>query len=392
MRAMRKASPDKRVLLVGYFRRGNLGDNAMLEGLRAKLSQDLPDAAITDLPLPSPTDLRALPAFLRELVRSDVVVLAGGSHFHDKYGRKSLRLLGQLLLVFGLAKACGARVIYASIGVGPFASKTGCSLGARLLRLADLTVVRDETSLAQARYLAPGHRIVQGADLALLLEPPLRSETSSETRIGVSIVPFNALYFGDAAADLRMVDALARAIESLAEHSPGMHVDVFVFCESGVYSDLGVSQELVSRLQARMPATLVRTQEPAEVIERIAGLDAFVGARFHSVLLAYLCGLPVVPIIYHEKCADLVRELGLSPLQTIAPEALTAGVAPTGLLQELSKDPAAFRASLPLADARRIALLSAALIVSAIHTAQNETEVPDESALSAALPGVRRTP
>lgn len=373
-------------MLTGYFGRGNLGDNAMVDGLRDYLVPRLTNAVITERSLPSPRDLSAIPEFLWALACSDFVVLTGGSHFHDKYGSKSARILVQLLLVFAFARLCGAKVVFALIGIGPLDSTIGRVLTSQLLRLSYLTSVRDEASYHLAKTLRPNNTLLLGADAALLLRVGVHHAAPART-LGISVVPFNSLYFGDAAADLRMVTTLVEGLRAWHRATPDGVTQILVFCESAEYSDLEISQILLKQLEPFIPVSLVRGQDPREVMERMQGLDVLVGARFHSILLGSLCGLAVVPLIYHEKCDDLSDELGLSRNQRLSPVRLTAGEHDQHLWQTLANDPASFR---PKADVDRLASLareSTDALVAVVMEKQNES--PHQGFIGAALSRLR---
>jgi polysaccharide pyruvyl transferase WcaK-like protein len=49
-----------------------------------------------------------------------------------------------------------------------------------------------------------------------------------------------------------------------------------------------------------------------ELLLELVTTDLVVATRFHNVLLALLLGKPVISISFHQKCASLMEEMGLS--------------------------------------------------------------------------------
>jgi len=142
-----------RILLIGYFGRGNVGDDAMWQALRTYLAGELPSARVRSLPLPAMgrSSGREALHFLRTMRWADTIVLAGGSHFHDRYGTRSLRILLTFIVLFGCARALGARVCYAGVGIGPFRGRLPRVAMRALVRVADGILVRDAPSAIEAR-------------------------------------------------------------------------------------------------------------------------------------------------------------------------------------------------------------------------------------------------
>jgi polysaccharide pyruvyl transferase WcaK-like protein len=68
----------------------------------------------------------------------------------------------------------------------------------------------------------------------------------------------------------------------------------------------------------------------------LAGLDAFVGERLHSVVLASLTGVPVAMLDYQPKCADFMSSLDLTDCSLRTDQMATAEV--VDLVERLHRD------------------------------------------------------
>ena len=89
----------KRVLILGHFGAGNLGDELMLRGLLGVMAETWPDqvharvvwAGAYSLETPNRALISVeavrptIEAIWRALRDSDFVVVGGGTHFHDDY-------------------------------------------------------------------------------------------------------------------------------------------------------------------------------------------------------------------------------------------------------------------------------------------------------------------
>src|SRR5262249_13709373 len=86
----------------------------------------------------------------------------------------------------------------------------------------------------------------------------------------------------------------------------------------GDVADLRVTQEfrglLNQRVQDRDQERII--EEPVggaeDLFSQIAKTDIVVATRFHNVLMALVCGKPVISISFHHKCESLMSAMGLS--------------------------------------------------------------------------------
>ena len=299
-----------RILLFGYFDRGNLGDDAMHEGLRTFARSELPLTSVQSIPLPSldRRSVRRLPALLRALRSADAVVLAGGSHFHDRYGRRSMRILISFLILFAAAKSAGARVGYAAIGFGPLESPASRRIARLLIRMADAVMVRDERSRDAVTGLDARARPLVGFDAAALLERPPPAERASNV-LGVALLPYYSTYHGDPARDDVLADRIAQALAQAGRGSD-LRVCVLVFSHHGWFTDHAISARLVAALDESVGTEVVVCTRPADVIERMSRMTGVVAMRYHAALLSYLTDTPLLIVDCDAKSRGLAQDAG----------------------------------------------------------------------------------
>ena len=362
---MARASLPRRTLLVGYFDRGNVGDDlmrdALLEGLPPLLP---PDTAIEARRLPALSRgglleaVRLVPA----LLRADLVLLAGGSHFHDRFGWRSVRILALLLGLFALARLGGARVGFAGVGIGPLGRRASRALVRQLLRLANAVLVRDPRSARIAHRLAPGCSVVEGLDLALLLPPheaPQKPHGDVAT-LGISVIPYFKEFEEDEQRDTRVIETLADAICAIdSELALRVHVLPLFDPPTGPSrSDRGLSELLGTLLRDHGIETEVCPSGVDQVRGAVAACEAVMATRYHAALLAYVSTRPMMMVTYDAKCLGLADQIGLPSTARLPPHELLDRELLGARLRALRATPTDFTATLSLEEARNLTVTS----------------------------------
>jgi polysaccharide pyruvyl transferase WcaK-like protein len=335
-------------LLVGYFARGNLGDDAMLSGFAHYLAEAVPAVEVITVPLPprGPEGWIPMARLLRQCCKSDSLSLVGGTHFHDAYGRRSLPILGAHLLLLLMARLSGCRIGLAGVGVGPLRSQTARLLTRQIFRLSTASFVRDSLSLEVVRQA--GVRSVDvGFDLAALLEFPVHSDSRQPVeRIAVSLVPYFEAYHANGALDARFVQSVASALRC-ASDSPVL-VDVLTLNRHGRLADTQVCARLADELRAKGIATTEWVAgDPEELVAVLDRADAVIATRYHAALLAFMVAKPLIVIAYEAKCVHLADQIGLPAIAMSTPEGAVRGDEQfSRRVAQLMADPHEFLASL----------------------------------------------
>lgn len=324
----------------------------MRDGLQHFFQTHYPSAVFTWQPLlRKNSGVRAYVAFLRHIRRSDVVILAGGTHFQDRYGLRSLRILASHLAVFSFARLVRSSVGFAGVGIGPLHTRMGRTLTRVLLSLSAATLVRDDRSRDLGRILNKRACIVSGFDSAILMPTPGFIKSTDVRTIGISILPYFELYEGDPDRDEEAVTGLAKALEQLHNVNPTLSVRVLVFYDGERDSDMPISSQLVSQLQGVMPVTLVRCIDPEATLKQLGELNALIAMRYHATLLGYIVGCPTLVVSYQDKCTALAEELGMAPSAILQPEDLLDSEHLTAALQALHSGSTGFLATQPIDEA-----------------------------------------
>lgn len=303
-----------RILVVGGYGYGNVGDEAMLAGLLTRLDRRAVTVVSRD-PRRS-SELHGVRAVAVQqaplaLASHDTLIIGGGSLFGRDMGR-----IGRLLPAFGLvAHALGRRVELVGIGLDDVAPSGGSVR--RLLERAARVVVRDRPSLELARRW--GVHAALEPDLSAAMPDP--DPATGETLLRAAGLDPRRPVVGlcltgvDAQLAQEVLPAVAEAIRRLPEAQ-------FAFIPMARHPNVAAHDDAVlgGRLRDAEPAVriLEAADDPRAVLGAFGWLDAAVCMRFHSLVFAERAGVPIVPIAYASKCATWIGERGLSSVAVSA--------------------------------------------------------------------------
>ncbi len=181
-----------RLLLVGNYGVGNLGDEALREYFLRRFT-DVQWQVLSAQPrageLPRlPAGVRSFLAFtwistMRALWASDGMVFGGGTLFTDV---ESPRACVIWWIHAAAARLLGKPIVYAFQGVGPFTRPWAERLARQALGWGRAIVVRDEASLKRVRSWNLNTEVVQSFDPVILIIRPKNDDRSNKL---LSVIP-----------------------------------------------------------------------------------------------------------------------------------------------------------------------------------------------------------
>lgn len=296
-----------KVASLGYVGFGNLGDEAVLAGMRAAM---LGRPAFRDCDWTVLTaDVEAtnrLHSEVRTASRwrwrdaadalrgTDLFLLGGGSLFQDA---TSVRSVLWYAAMAWMARRRSKRVLWWGQGIGPLRSTAARRIVAASAARADAVTVRDSDS---ARFLKDcGFRgsVELVADPAFLLEYPREHSNRKGTVV--------ALRHWKGAVPAIVPELLPGPVVGLPMHLP---------------DDNGL-------LQGVEEINWSRETEPWQpVMGSLARAEVVVAMRLHAQILASVCATPFVALSYDPKVDALARRMGqddlLIPIASFTPELL----------------------------------------------------------------------
>lgn len=316
------------ILVVGGYGYRNVGDEAILASLLRSLHGRR--ASVVSR-LPAETSAAhgvravAIASAASELARHRSIVIGGGGLFGTDMG-----LAGRFLPAFGLAaSALGRPVALHGIGIDRGLPAVTALALRQLARRATQIQVRDQLSAALLRGW--GVEAAVGPDLSAWL-PAAAPAVGTAALRGAGLDPRQPIV----GLSLTAVNgAVARAaVDAVAETMDAMPEVQFCFIPMSQHPFVAEHNDLIlaRRLSAHQPRLriLEGLLPPASVLAVYGHLSAVVGMRYHSLLFAARAGVPLLPIVYADKCRTWLAEHGEDPVEPEAAalfERLTVAIA-----------------------------------------------------------------
>ena len=254
--------------------------------------------------------------FMRGLHASDVLVMGGGSVIN---ARESFRKPMMLSAV----RRNRVQLAAVGVSVGPFPDAASESAAAAFVSQFSYLSVRDRRSYELARRMGLEHIVHEGRDLAGLLRtvtpvhahPAESGRQKSVARIGIAPCRYQVRADHPAPTPSQWHDAVVHAVRQMASRAP-LEVEIFSLNGHPQHGDEAMSGQLRQRLRERGIATDLHAYaggDPLGTVAAIRRCDAFISARLHGAIVAYLCSVPFAIVDYHPKCRDFADDIGLPP-------------------------------------------------------------------------------
>ena len=334
----------KNICVLGNYSGRNAGDAALLGGLLEDVSslyKDLRFVIPTTTPsfisrnfsgycvrpvslMPWNMSLKILGIpVLTSTLRSDLILVTDAILFDFKLFNPLHNYLFTLSQVLPLAHRRGIPIVLYNMSLGPVRTALGKRCLMRVLRCADLVIVRDTDSRELLERLGGFEdKLRIGADCALNVVPSgaarvqeisrrERLFTGNRPSIGFNIHRYIDAFLRRGAERIArgeficiMAAVIDRAIESLG-------VDVVLVTTQVM--DLGITEELMRAVRCRDRIAQVSNKQYShgDLAGILSRLEIFVGMRTHSLILATAMGTPTAGIIAYPKNRGYLRSIGM---------------------------------------------------------------------------------
>jgi len=300
----RDSRREPKILIGGYYGRGNIGDERVLSALCRGLKRNIPDCRIRvikgngndrgEVGRTDPVEI------IKALSWSDVYVSGGGSLFQNFTSTRSLIYYCALIR---LAKMMNNKVAVFANGIGPLKGKLAEKLAADALTRADYVSVRDMESFFKAISLTEGKILPQ-----LSADPVFSVQGEGNRHKNVEKNKKSLMDFGGHYAVVALNGRMGKlnrtfsfAIKDYCSRC-GM---LPIFVSMDTKNDVRASREGAEICRG----ILFEESDINTLYDIISRSSIAIGARLHFVIFALCQGVKTVPINADPKINALSGEL-----------------------------------------------------------------------------------
>jgi len=359
----------RKVFLLGYHGRRNIGDDAIcvslvktLESLfrfkiflyvytkEGYIKQDFTKEEGLQIHFTS-----SFVSVLKALIDSHVVIIDGGDHLHD-YGHflKRLKIFVAFFAFAILTKISFKKFLIIN---GGFRATSGIGLAflKMILSLTCCVSARDNDSFALvSKYVCKQPE--KGFDTAILLNYSCQSMADAyKKNVGFSVTPVFSNFFLKPEKDEALAKIIARDVNDVLHNLRNINFYFLAFNTDSKVGDLTLIRKIMRMLDAEVLGRvklIAYTGNISDFLSKFSRLDAVVCCKYHSIVFSYLFQKPMIVINYHPKNAALVREIRLHRKSLLSLEDIFDGKLAL-LLSELINNPKQFKTQLPINEAKR---------------------------------------
>jgi colanic acid/amylovoran biosynthesis protein len=282
--------------------------------------------------------------------KADLVISTGGTYLVDNYD------ISARLFELELSYMAGKAPIYFTQSLGPFKRQGYAAAVKPHFDRAPLILLRDERSKACLEALGvDAEKMHVLADSVFGMADPEVLATAARAptrirRVGISVRKWDFFQGENSKGGMEhYIDGIVSTVEWLVERL-GCEVTFLSTCQGipeYAAKDSEVAEKIASRLSPSY-AGKVRVDRdfhsPDTLQKMISGFDLVVATRMHMAILALTAGVPVLPIAYEFKTAELFNRLGMA--KWVVPIEDVRGAHLTEVLEDFLRSLPATRSSL----------------------------------------------
>ncbi len=257
----------------------------------------------------------------------EAVVIIGGSIFMLSRRLQAIERIRLKFPVLRKIRKAGLKLATIGCNLGPFRDKWCEKIACKQLAFSELATVRDQKSLAI--YQSYGNRAKMFPDMLFSLEIPYVPPAHKDQVLGISA--YRSMFRGGVCMDY--YEGMANIADAYVNRTNGK-IRLFAFdCEGE--NDIGAAYTIRRLMQNKKNCEIVVYDgDTDEFIQAFDGCSSLIATRFHSMVLAQVSGIPVLPVVYSNKMEDALDDLNYQGLRLVFGEPIDDAEKVTDLLLE----------------------------------------------------------
>ena len=309
----------KKILVYGWFGENNVGDELLLDSMIYMINQNINNAEINVI-ASKPKEVKknhkgincisttinlSIKSLIKNIIYnpfktlyniivSDVLIVAGGGAISD-WNPSSTKDMFFLINVFNKLKK---KICLLGIGAGPINKKESYTRFKKVLEKANYITVRDEYSFNELKKI--GLKNVKITN-DLVFNYPVKTSEHVHTvkKIGLVLAP---VCIDKKEKFLKFIEEIRKIIKSLKKE-----YDISIIPFQSDYDSV-----LINNLKDIDGINIYDCEKSYNnLIDIFNEQDLIIGMRFHSIVLSLMMNKYIIPIVYHPKNYELIREFEL---------------------------------------------------------------------------------
>ncbi|WNC70673.1 polysaccharide pyruvyl transferase family protein [Thalassotalea psychrophila] len=352
-----------KALLVGFYGKQNLGDDALLlatawankhilKNEQAQCTASAPinlnDFKQTQATLKAKQKFPGQNRLLQYQLawKSQQIVLGGGSVLHSAHDLNIKRLMLKLSSKFKLTSQQERQHMAVGVGIEAFADDKAEAACKKFLSECPFIGLRDKDSYQRAKQLSPDANISLTFDLAPLLlchshivdykKQLLSKPKFQRKRYGIAInlcsIPSDNLGNANKDTEQRIISQYAKLICKLLKTTE-QHITLISLNAEPMINHNRLNDDCL--LQKVKDTVAENTEDkfslyrlhiikyhgdPLNMVKILSTFKLVIAMRLHALILSYINKTPVIAINYHQKCQAWCQQIGIANQNQTLPE------------------------------------------------------------------------
>jgi len=294
----------KRIVISGYYGRGNSGDEAILKAIQGEFKE----FELTVLP----SRRGNLLSIIKALSKADLLLSGGGGLLQDTTSKLSLIYYLSIIL---LAKILSVKVMIYAQGIGPIKSTLGRALTKFIVDKVELISIRDKGSERELKEIGikkPPIYLTSDPVFSLTSAEEMRVEQILKEKGELTISESDPLLVGISVRPWKRLTDYQEMVAKCADYLVKEWGAKVVFIPFQGFSDLPISEKIRAKMKNKQALVLKGVYSPEELLGIIGRLDLLIGMRLHSLIMATMKGVPLLGIVYDPKVGEFLEALNLT--------------------------------------------------------------------------------